>query len=512
MSFMSFDSQRNRIDVRSRLNGGRGIVRGFALSAIALAVVGVAQSSAVAQVKYNDLLKRIPRTANAIMAVNVDGLHNSPIGKEKRWMDIHEENYVNKPFILPPEASWAVIGAMLDPVSNESVWELGVMLMSSDISMRSIARSEKGYVDTINGVETALVPSNAYFINFADKTLGVMYPGHRQAVARWIDFVKNSKESELSPYLKSAAEVLDDKTIQVVLAIDLKDMVRPHALKEKLANSEALKGKKVDLEALGQAITTLQGATLTVSLRDKAYGRLQIDFGGGIHVLTPVAKELILEALDDAGARIEEMKDWKMETSGGSVSLFGVLEPSGLRRIGSVLELPSAKLSADSGTQAPEGPTAKASKAYYDSVQTLVDDLRKTLRDNRDNHAVWMEKYARKIDRLPVLNVDEQLLAFGAQSAERLRQSAVAKRSALVRSGVRKSETYGNYFDGGFGNVNNFNNGGVGFVRSGENERASIQLAENASATKVRVEQWKLIEDDMAKIRQDMTRKYKVEF
>lgn len=205
MSTLSSHSIGSVSDTRVRVARRGSPARGVCTVAFAFAVVAIAHSCAVAQGTYKELLTKIPRTANAIMAINVDGLHNSPIGKARKWQDVHEDNYVNKPFILPPEASWAVIGSMFDPVTNESIWDLGVMAMSSDVSIRSIARAERGYVDTINGTETALVPSNAYFINLANKTLGVMYPGHRQAVARWIDFAKNNKEVELSPYLRSAA-------------------------------------------------------------------------------------------------------------------------------------------------------------------------------------------------------------------------------------------------------------------------------------------------------------------
>jgi hypothetical protein len=466
-----------------------------------------ASSTAFAQGDLQDLLKKMPRTANSIMAINVDGLHNSPIGITRKWKDLHEESYVNRPFILPPEAKWAIVGAMFDPVSNESIWELGIMSLTSDLSMRSIARAEGGYVDNIDGTEAAWVPSNAYFVQVAAKTLGVMYPGHRQLVARWVDFAKNNKESELSPYLRSAAEVLDDKSIQVVLAIDLKDMARPHTLKEKLANSPTLKGKNIDLDALGQVISTIQGATFTISLTDKAIGRLQVDFLGDTEILNPVAKQLILEVLDDHGASIEVMKNWTLETSRGTIALVGELDQSGMRRIGSVLELPSTKFTTNKDDQPSQGPTVKASKAYYGSVQALVDDLRKTPRDNRDNHAVWMERYARKIDRLPILNVDDELLAFGAQTAERFRECSVAKRSALVRSGVRKSQVYAAYDSTYYTNT-----GGYVNRSTTEQDRASIDKAENAQATKVRVDLWKQIEDDMAQIRNSMTRKYMTEF
>ena len=37
---------------------------------------------------------------------------------------------------------------------------------------------------------------------------------------------------------------------------------------------------------------------------------------------------------------------------------------------------------------------------------------------------LWFEKTARKIDGLPILNVDEELLAFGGSLSKTLRQMA----------------------------------------------------------------------------------------
>ncbi len=481
----------------------RVIVRSVTL-ALASAWMLLATRSLPAQ--FEDLLKRIPAGANAIMVVNVPGLHNSPIGKAERWKEQMAESYMNRPIIMPPEAEWVVLASLFDPDTDESVWDIAVMSLDSNPSLRAIARAEGGYVDTINGTEAAWTPSKAYFVNLGSKMLGMMYPAHRQAVSRWVDYAKNATESRLSSYLQGAAAIAQDKNFQVVLAIDLKDMVRPHILKEKLEKSSTLKGKKFDADALRNAILSIQGATMTISMRDKAYGRLQVDFEGNIRPLDPFARELILEALDGAGAHLEDLKDWKLETSATSLSLNGVLSKDSLRRIGSLLELPSTKFVTEKpGETAKSGATAEASKVYFKSVQTLSDDLRRTLKENRDNHAVWMERYARKIDRLPILNVDDELLAFGADVAERMRQAAVAERSSLIRGGVRKSETYGNYYYGSY-------NSDYGYYRGTEDQQATITLQENQKSREVRISQWKTIDDEMAQIRQKMTKKYMVEF
>ena len=107
-----------------------------------------------------------------------------------------------------------------------------------------------------------------------------------------------------------------------------------------------------------------------------------------------------------------------------------------------------------------------------------------------------MERYARKIDRLPILNVDDDLLAFGADVAERFRKIALARKASGVRMGIRKSRTYGHYYYG----------------RRPTSNRIQIKTEERAKASAVRIKEWKAIEDGLANIRRKMTKRYNVEF
>jgi len=79
---------------------------------------------------------------------------------------------------------------------------------------------------------------------------------------------------------------------------------------------------------------------------------------------------------------------------------------------------------------------AKASQAYFQSVSTLLDDLRKEFDTNRDARRTlaptYMDRYGRRIDRLPILNVDPELLAYGASVSASLRGTAVTTRKAGV--------------------------------------------------------------------------------
>lgn len=138
---------------------------------------------------------------------------------------------------------------------------------------------------------------------------------------------------------------------------------------------------------------------------------------------------------------------------------------------------------------------------YFKSVSVLIEDLRKSLVGMRDNHATWMERYARKVDALPILNVDETLLAWGAKVGETFRTMALAQRSSGIKSGVRKSSVYGNY-------QYNYDQYGYGSARRNTSVKAQIDTEEQARATSLRFDSWKEIEDATAAIRKEMTKRF----
>jgi hypothetical protein len=116
-----------------------------------------------------------------------------------------------------------------------------------------------------------------------------------------------------------------------------------------------------------------------------------------------------------------------------------------------------------------------------------------------------MERYARKIDRLPILNVDDDLLAWGGSVAETLRGGGQDVRGAGLRTGVRKSSIYGAY---------QYNYDGYGYYggQPTENAFGQINRQEGASARSSVYASWKEMEDSTAAMRRAMTKKYGVEF
>lgn len=463
---------------------------------------------------FDDLLKLIPDAANAIVLIDVDAVHNSPLAVRERWKDNYEQAYIDRPLILPPEADRLVLAARLDPERElASDIELAVMDLSEPMSLRSIARAEGGYVDQIDSVSVVWTPSDAYFIEVDEKLLAVAHPADRQQVARWARFAGRNDEIVISPYLQNAAEAVNKDT-QIVMALDARNMIQPHRLREELEidRPKVLEGKDVDLDELTDVLTSLVGVTLKVSIGEKPMGSIRVDFDKEIGLIAPFAKPLLLEAMADLGATIEDLEAWKSTVEYKSIFLEGELSRDAMRRIFSILELPTTKFStldesADSEAAGQEE-VAQASKRYFNSITVLIHDLGKTLNKGAANAAAWMSRYARKIDRLPILHVDEDLLAYGAGVAQAFRQMSDAKTAAGIRTGVRRSNTYSGYRYSGYRGGTIYRYGTSGYSR----DTSRIRSQELAKARTVRMNLWTEIENATADIRRTMTQRYQVEF
>jgi len=466
---------------------------------------------------FDNLLTKVPAGANTLVLIDVAATLATPVAEEAGWGKKLELAYVDRPIFLPPEASKLVLAGSLLPNDDFSrLWELAIMELSEPMSMRSIARSEGGYVDQINGVVSAWTPSNAYFVSLSAKVLGVIFPAERQFVSRWIDFTQKNTENQLSDYLQSATELANSK-VPILLAIDLRDVVRARELEAKLQESPLLKKAGLSTTEVSTILASLQGATLRVAVGEDVQGQLRIDFAEPVAPIKSIAKELVLKSLDDLGAPIADLTEWKLEIEEKAITMRGPLSKDGQRRVFSVIEIPSTKFSTlkdvdaepANSKQASESKIRESSLTYYRAVQVLFKDLRRDMRGNKAVAAV-MERYARKIDRMPILNVDNELLDYGSNVATVLRAVALSKRQGGIQAGVGTAGMgYSSYSVGYYGN--NDVTVKTGAVRSAA-DRTAIKAQALAASKNARVEGKKMIEDSSAAIRRQMTQKYGVEF
>jgi len=453
-------------------------------------------------VSASELIQQIPAGANALLLIDVSALESTPMGRSQGWARKLEAASVERPVILPPEATQIVIGSQLNFVERMSVqWQVAAMTLKEPILMRAIARAEGGYFDKIGGVDCVWGPSDAYFVLLDLKQLGVVYPANRQLVSRW---TQKTLGTVSSGYLSAAAKHLGRST-QIVMAVDLVDVPQPHRVRENVQASVVLKTLSTKLETIEQLILGVKGVALEIAVGQSAKGTLTVDFNDSPAVLATQVKPLLLEAFDNFGIQLPGLDQWTAKVESKSIVLEGTLSTDALRRVFSLLELPSANFSTENDEH-PDSPSATTTKTvdkkaaaslvYFKQVSVLIDDLRKTLDNTKDNHAVIMERYGRKVDAFPVLNVDDNLLVWGGRVGETFREMALARRGSNLQGGVRKSSFYNNYYS----------------TQTFTNIQGQIDTEANAQAKAVRYNNWKAMEDATATIRKEMTKRYQVEF
>jgi len=503
------------------------------------------QASADAQ-GFRELFERVPRSANAVMAIDVEAVLQTEMAKANGLATKLEAEYSDRATYLPPEAQKIVVASRLSPTSSfEQEWELALMTLSETIPPRFMAKLEGGYVDEIAGTEAVWTPSGAYLVPLSGNRLAVAAPDDRQAVARWIDGVF-SGGGAVTTFLEAAVDGADPDA-QIVLAMDLKDLPQPGRVRERIQNSPAFSGSDIPIDSAVELLTSLEGIVLQISIDDQAEGEMRIQFGQDASLLRPIARDLLLGVFNELGIGWPGLSQWDVRTESHAVIAKGPLEQDELRRIMSLLEIPTTKFSELEGQepgQDKKDVVAKTTLNYYRSLETLVDDAKdaveKARRQRAGYESVWYERYARKIDRLPILNVDEQMLAFGQSVAETFRSVALGARSTRVQGGAAKASinVSGDYSNRGGWHAGSYSGGrsgwgygdyGSGYYvgytdtrnnveRAKDDVRAYGQAArqiDTANQAKITISVFSTaaeLENAMTDIRTVMTKRYGVEF
>lgn len=475
----------------------------------ALVVAWFAVGRSPAAETFESLATRIPGAANALVLIDVEAILATPVAQAGGWSKKLEVAYVERPVFLPPEAKKMALGAVLQPSTDfKDLWQVALMELAEPVGIRAIARSEAGYVDEIGGRTAAITPQDAAFVDLGDNVLAVLCPADRQFLGRWLARTDAGASADLGDYLKSSLALVNNR-VQVLLAIDLQDVMTPRDVESRLAAAAWAPKNQSELAAMTSAITSLRGAVLRIAIGEDCQGQLQVDFADDLSPVREHAQELVLQALGNLGMSTDELAKWDVSTTTRSIRLQGDLSPDAMRRVFSVVELPTADMQAgDAGAETAGTPSEsqvrESSLAYFKSTQVLLDDLRKGLKDTKATSA-WMERYARRIDELPVLHVDEVLLDYGDKLAETLRIMGLSKREAGIRYGVRSTEGGGGggYYDG-------YYYGDDAYTRAAE--RSQARKEEMAVASDTRVQGWNLIDNATADIRRTLTKKYNTEF
>ena len=134
---------------------------------------------------FSELTGKVPQGANAVMAIDVAKTLATPLAKTNGWDKKLSDGGADRPLYLPPEADKLLSAAQIDIARNFSKsWNVSLFGLSESIPIGVVARAEGGYVDQIENVDVAWLPSDAYVMKTGDTTLIMQAPANRQAAAR----------------------------------------------------------------------------------------------------------------------------------------------------------------------------------------------------------------------------------------------------------------------------------------------------------------------------------------
>jgi hypothetical protein len=485
----------------------RGLLPFFAIASLLLPAYPAAA-------QFADLLKRVPDDANAILLVDVGAIHRSPLGVKENWTARHKQDYLAGIGSIPPSVKQFVVAAQVNTTTMHDTWKISLAKLNQEVTLAQLTSDHPGSVDNVAGQDVVLGPrSRSYYIPFAPTITGVLHPANRQQLARWVGFVRQNQNIAISPYLMEAASTIGDAG-QVVMAMDLSYVLDPAGINMRLRNSRCLAGQQADFDALTKIITGLKGVKVIIRVDDSINGQFRADFSSPVDLLQPIAKPLILEAMDRMGMHVDDVQDWAARADGMSIVLEGKLTIPGARQLLSPLLTPGAKIQSavmesSPGQQLSQDPKATAALRYYKSLKTLLDELQQSKVKTFRHMAYMLNKYAEAIDELPMLNVDESLLKFGAWVSGNLR----AMGSTALGTQAQNQFLEANMTEG----VQGYGGYGTGYlpgyaISSNYTALGNIEGAGVANERANRGEVWNAINGAMTTVRRQLTEKYQVEF
>jgi hypothetical protein len=393
-------------------------------------------------------------------------------------------------------------------------------------TVQAIAQAEGGNVDRVWDKDAVASPINAYFVPLDGKTLASITPANRAAIAKWVRTPVKPEGNVTSPYIKNVLAGLSEKT-DIVFALDLEGAIGVPKIRRWLDENEIKEIKPEQLDQAASLLATMKGIALTVTVDQAATGRAVVDFDRDAALLTDAAKPIMIGVLNTAGMRLDDVNDWKFTAAGKQVIMEGKLSSGALRKLLSIVQspIPAATVAAKdpsaggaggagqggSGGSVPASP-AEASQRYFKLICANLDNFRAGTSPSES--AMWARATTKRIDQLPILNVDPALVEWAGMVSTRLKQAASGAAIGQTQMNARVAgiadPTYDTYT---YDNEGNYQSA----VRTGEYENAKRQRRQASLEQKAQAQEQAMriineIAETRPKIRAAMVEKYKVEF
>lgn len=470
---------------------------------------------------YDAQIRLAPESTNLLVLVNAQSIYNSALGKDEELKQKVKDAFATGNALVPPNANRIVMIAEVDQLDGmRPVWDLSVIDLYKAPDVLGFAKREKAPIEHLDGHRLVQTHNGTLVMELKTQRMLTSALATRQMYSRCLKGSAPNAPMRISQYLANAADKVPDDT-QVLIALDLAQVFSPQL-------AQSLLGKDASPRAI-ECLGSITGLTCEVRFDTARHVAIRLDFAEKLEGLGDDPYQSLQPVLTVLGFSESKLQIQRAKGTAESkaIVLKGELPPDVLRELFRKLETTGTHQDYD---EPPPAETADpvqlamiASRKYLGSLESLLKELKESMR--RDTIAEMSERYARKIDGLPMLNVDAELLTFGGNVSGSLRYQAQQKREAGLRTGVRASiptySVYGRYgtgytpygaygTNGAYGTYGGY--GGAWIAKRDVPDTIGIATQEMAPATQIRISEWKQIEDGLLKIRRTLTERYKVEF
>lgn len=484
----------------------------FAILLIAFALTSTRNVNA----QFQEAARWVPESANTLVMVRAEKILNSQIAQAQNWKTQRSKAFQSGAAFLPPSTKRLLIAAEMDFEYWDPAWQVAIFEKSGPaISITNVANYVGGNIETLGDKQAIILPNDSYLVKIDDSTLGSMTPANRQATARWLK-TRQFAVMNLSPYLTDAVNFADNNA-DIIIAFDAADAISAGLIKKRLEESGMFKPE--ELGPISEALASMKGMTLGVTINDKVTAAVKFDFKGDPAALTGSIKNMLIYALKKHGMMIDDVENWSVKAGPDNLIIGGALNDTGLRRLMTLIEHPLADNFAGQAAYGDSKPDMKTcTLQYFNDIGVLIKDIRKQDFQAMRTYSKYFDKYARQIDNLPVLNVDPVVLSYGSYVADTFRSiSGGLDTQNLQRVQDRQQYTPGSSDYHGRGQYTNYNGytsrfgWGGGWATNQRNRQitgaeANLQGANEAKDT------MRQVDEATSKVRADMSKKYQIEF
>ena len=483
-----------------------------------------------ASADFASLTVRLPAETDAIVAVNVEKLLASPLATTEKWGQVNLADWASSPVMVAPGATRVLAGIGMSAADEmEPAWEICLTEMSPMPSLDALVDAEAGYLDRLWDKDAVHSPVNAYFIPLDKQVLASITPADRRGAVRWLREPAAATPALKSPYLAGVVKGLKEQT-HVLMAMDLEGVASVPEIRRRLDEAELPELKDKDLAALAQVLGSTLGVTFTANASDKLVGKAVVQFKDDPAVLAPVAKPLVASVLRRHGLWLDDLEGWKYAVNGRALTMEGELSSAALRKLLWLAQTPmpaatvpnavktgAAQAKATDANGKPVD-AAQASLRYYKSITSILDGFSPQM--SASATAVWFRRGGKRIDQLPILGVDPELVKWGSAVSAKFKElaggAAVTQTQINARvAGVRSSD-YGGYGYDGSGYYKRTSDAAGAeqrrYNQAKAQESRAAALEQKAQAQQAAIRALDEMVGSREQIRAQMVSKYNIEF